>query len=63
MDFLFFTINLSNRYSRPGRTNSTMASEIIVDCGVNRKTFYYHFEDIYAPLKWMLEEEAGNVVK
>ena len=22
-------------------------SEIIADCGVNRKTFYYHFDDIY----------------
>lgn len=38
-------------------------SEIIADCGVNRKTFYYHFEDIYALLKWMLEEEAIDVVK
>jgi len=38
-------------------------SDIIADCGVNRKTFYYHFEDIYALLKWMLEEEAVNVVK
>ncbi len=38
-------------------------SEIIQDCGVNRKTFYYHFEDIYALLKWMLEEEAIDVVK
>lgn len=38
-------------------------SEIIADCGVNRKTFYYHFEDIYALLKWMLEEEAIAVVK
>ena len=38
-------------------------SEIITDCGVNRKTFYYHFEDIYALLKWMLEEEAIEVVK
>ena len=38
-------------------------SEIIADCGVNRKTFYYHFEDIYALLKWMLEEEAIEVVK
>lgn len=37
--------------------------EIIEDCGVNRKTFYYHFEDIYALLKWMLEEEAIEVVK
>jgi probable dihydroxyacetone kinase regulator len=38
-------------------------SEIIKDCGVNRKTFYYHFEDIYALLKWMLDEEAIEVVK
>ena len=38
-------------------------SEIIADCGDNRKTFYYHFEDIYALLKWMLEEEAIEVVK
>lgn len=38
-------------------------SEIISDCDVNRKTFYYHFEDIYALLKWMFEEEAIEVVK
>ena len=38
-------------------------SEIIADCSVNRKTFYYHFEDIYALLKWILEEEAVEVVK
>jgi probable dihydroxyacetone kinase regulator len=38
-------------------------SEIIEDCGVNRKTFYYHFDDIYALLKWMLEQEAINIVK
>ncbi len=38
-------------------------SEIIADCGVNRKTFYYHFEDIYALLKWMLNEEAIEVIK
>lgn len=38
-------------------------SEIIADCGVNRKTFYYHFEDIYALLKWIFENEAIEVVK
>ncbi|MGM9647156.1 MAG: TetR/AcrR family transcriptional regulator C-terminal domain-containing protein [Eubacteriales bacterium] len=38
-------------------------SEIISDCGVNRKTFYYHFEDIYALLKWIFEEEAIEVVR
>lgn len=38
-------------------------TEIINDCGMNRKTFYYHFSDIYALLKWMFEEEAIEVVK
>lgn len=38
-------------------------TEIIADCGVNRKTFYYHFENIYALLKWILEKEAIEVVK
>lgn len=38
-------------------------SELIAECNINRKTFYYHFADIYALLKWMLEEEAIEVVK
>ena len=38
-------------------------SELIRNCNVNRKTFYYHFEDIYGLLKWMLEQEAVEVVK
>lgn len=38
-------------------------SEIVADCGINRKTFYYHFEDIQALLKWTLEQEAVEVVK
>jgi probable dihydroxyacetone kinase regulator len=38
-------------------------SEIVADCGVNRKTFYYHFDDIQALLKWMLEQEAVEVIK
>lgn len=38
-------------------------SELIQDCNVNRKTFYYHFQDIYALLKWVLEEESIQIVK
>lgn len=38
-------------------------SEIITDCNVNRKTFYYHFQDIYALLKWTLEQETVEVLK
>ena len=32
-------------------------SELVTDCNINRKTFYYHFEDIYDLLKWMFEED------
>ena len=38
-------------------------SELATACRINRKTFYYHFQDIYALLKWMLEQEAIEVVK
>lgn len=38
-------------------------SDIVSDCGINRKTFYYHFKDIYALLEWLLEEEAINIVR
>lgn len=38
-------------------------SEIVADCGLNRKTFYYHFEDIYALLKWTFEQETIEVIK
>lgn len=38
-------------------------SELIRVCNVNRKTFYYHFADVYDLLKWTLEQEAIDVVK
>lgn len=38
-------------------------SELIRVCNVNRKTFYYHFADVYDLLKWTLEQEAIEVVK
>jgi AcrR family transcriptional regulator len=28
-------------------------NDIVRDCGVNRRTFYYHFQDIYALLEWI----------
>lgn len=37
--------------------------DLISDCGFNRNTFYYHFEDIFALLKWTLEQEAIEVVR
>ncbi len=38
-------------------------NDIITDCGLNRKTFYYHFENIYALLKWTLEQDAFEIVR
>ena len=38
--------------------NRITVRELVETCGVNRKTFYYHFEDIYSLLKWTLEQEA-----
>lgn len=38
-------------------------SELTTACNVNRKTFYYHFKDIYDLFQWMLEDEAVEVLK
>lgn len=32
--------------------------EITDACHINRGTFYYHFQDIYSVVKWILEKEA-----
>ena len=33
-------------------------SEVAEAAGINRKTFYYHFNDIYDLLAWTLDDEA-----
>lgn len=37
-------------------------SEIIRACNINRKTFYYYFEDIYDLLRQTLQQEAIEMV-
>lgn len=37
-------------------------SDITERCGVNRMTFYYHFEDIYALLDYCLKSESEKVL-
>lgn len=51
------------KYMEQKPLSKITVSDIISDCGVNRKTFYYHFEDIRTLLKWTLEQEAIEVVK
>ena len=43
--------------------NKITVRELVVECGMNRNSFYYHFEDIYALFKWMIEAEAVEVVR
>ena len=45
------------------RLSDITIKELVNSCGVDRKTFYYHFEDIYALLKWILDSEAVEMVK
>lgn len=37
--------------------------EITEDCDLNRQTFYYHFQDIYALTNWMFQQEALELLK
>ena len=35
-------------------------ADITEDCGINRMTFYYHFQDIYDLIDWICQEEGGG---
>lgn len=43
--------------------NKITVHELVSACGLNRNSFYYHFADIYDLFKWMIEEEAVEVVR
>ena len=32
--------------------------DVVAECGVNRQTFYYHFQDIFALVEWIFNTEA-----
>jgi len=36
--------------------------DIVEDCGVNRHTFYYHFQDIYELIEWLCIIEANHAI-
>ena len=38
-------------------------SELTGICNIRRQSFYYHFEDIYDLLRWMIENEAISLLK
>lgn len=36
--------------------------DLVEECGVNRQTFYYHFDDVYDLLEWVFEEDANKTL-
>lgn len=43
--------------------NKVTIKDIVETCGVNRNTFYYHFQDIPALIEAIVKEEADLIVK
>lgn len=42
--------------------NKITVKDIVEDCGINRNSFYYHFQDIPALLEEIITEEAERVI-
>ena len=36
--------------------------DIVEECGITRQTFYYHFEDIPALFRWVLEQDTERTL-
>lgn len=43
--------------------NKITISDITEDCGINRMTFYYHFQDIYDLVEWACFEDAKKALE
>ena len=42
--------------------NKITVADIADDCGINRMTFYYHFQDIYDLVEWSCLEDAKRAL-
>lgn len=38
-------------------------NDIAEDCGINRMTFYYHFQDIFDLIDWICQEEGAKAIQ
>ncbi len=43
--------------------NKITINDIAEDCGINRMTFYYHFQDIYDLIEWSCLEDARRALE
>lgn len=42
--------------------SSITVKEIVADCGINRNTFYYHFQDIPSLLERIIEDDCNRII-
>ena len=42
--------------------NKISVRDIVEDCGINRNTFYYHFEDMPALVEAVVLEEVNHIM-
>ncbi|MDQ0148337.1 TetR/AcrR family transcriptional regulator C-terminal domain-containing protein [Eubacterium multiforme] len=50
------------KYMRKKPINKITIQEISNECGLNRRTFYRHFKDIYDLLEWSYQTEIENKI-
>lgn len=43
--------------------NKITVSDVTEHCGINRQTFYYHFQDIFALLEWIYTSDAQRLLE
>ena len=43
--------------------NQITVKDIVLDCGINRNTFYYHFPDIPTLAQEVITQEADEIIK
>ncbi len=48
---------------REKKLNKITVQDIADDCGINRQTFYYHFQDINDLVEWICIEDTEKVLK
>lgn len=54
--------SLKHLLSKKSLSQITIA-DITADCGINRMTFYYHFQDIFDLIEWICQEEGAKAIQ
>ena len=45
------------------KLNKITVQDIADDCGINRQTFYYHFQDVYDLVEWICIQDTEKVLQ